>query len=45
LEKGGKVFDGTYELSGDQLRLSGRFAGSNEETVLLLKRRNQTAGS
>ena len=44
MDKGGKVFDGNYELSGDQMRLSGRFAGSSEETVLFLKKRKTLGG-
>lgn len=41
LRKGNQIFAGTYELSGDDLRLSGKFVNSTEETILVLKRRNQ----
>ena len=40
LRKGNKLFDGTYEMSGDELRLSGKFVKSTEATVLVLRRRN-----
>lgn len=40
LQKGNKIFEGTYELSGDELRVSGRFDKSREETILVLRRRN-----
>jgi hypothetical protein len=43
LRKGTQIFAGTYELSGDDLRLSGKFVNSSEETILVLKRRNQRA--
>ncbi len=41
LRKGNQIFAGTYELSGDALRLSGKFVKSTEETRLVLRRRNQ----
>ena len=41
LRKGNQIFAGTYELSGDDLRLSGKFVKGAEETILVLKRRNQ----
>ena len=41
LRKGNQIFAGTYELSGDELRLSGKFVKSSEETILILGRRNQ----
>jgi hypothetical protein len=43
LQKGKQIFTGTYELSGDDLRLSGTFVNNTETTVLVLKRRNQRA--
>ena len=39
LQKGPKVFDGSYELSGDRLVLKGRFADGAAETVLVLSKR------
>jgi hypothetical protein len=39
LRKGNKIFDGTYELSGNQLTVSGKFVKSTEETELILRRR------
>jgi hypothetical protein len=39
LQKGAKTFDGTYELSGNQLRIGGRFANNPEESVLVLRKR------
>ena len=39
--KGDKIFDGTYELSGDELRVRGKFVKSTEETLLVLRKRNQ----
>jgi hypothetical protein len=39
LQKGAKIFDGSYELSGKQLRLSGKFANSAEQSVFVLRRR------
>ena len=39
LQKGAKVFDGSYELSGTHLRLNGKLANYPEEIVLLLKKR------
>jgi len=41
LRKGNKIFAGTYELSGDELRLSGKFVNSSDETILVLGRQNQ----
>jgi hypothetical protein len=43
LSKGKQIFAGAYELSGDELRLSGKFVNSTEETILVLKRRNQSS--
>ena len=40
LEKGNKIFDGSYQLSGNDLRVSGKFANNTEETVLVLRKRN-----
>ncbi|HVG29336.1 MAG TPA: hypothetical protein VM864_06405 [Pyrinomonadaceae bacterium] len=39
LQKGAKLFDGTYQISGDRLRLSGQFANSAEESVFMLRKR------
>lgn len=39
LQKGAQIFDGTYEISGDGLRLKGRFATSSEESLLVMRRR------
>jgi len=39
LRKGNKIFDGTYELSSNELTLSGKFVKSTEETKLILRRR------
>jgi hypothetical protein len=39
LRKGPQVFEGSYTLQGDQLHLSGRFAGQNGPATLLLARR------
>ena len=41
LSKGNQIFAGTYQLSGDELRLSGKFVKGTAETTLVLKRRNQ----
>lgn len=41
LLKGPKLFDGTYAMSGDQLRINGRFANSGEESTFVLKKREQ----
>jgi hypothetical protein len=41
LRKGNTIFSGTYELAGDELRVSGTFVKSTEETILVLRRRNQ----
>jgi hypothetical protein len=43
LRKGNQIFAGTYELSGDDLRLRGNFVNNTQETILVLKRRNQRA--
>lgn len=43
LRKGNKVFAGTYELAGDELRLNGKFVKSTEEAILVLRRRNQNS--
>jgi hypothetical protein len=39
LSKGPPVFEGSYTLRGDQLHLSGRFAGQDGPATLLLARR------
>jgi hypothetical protein len=39
LRKGAQIFDGTYEISNDGLRLKGRFANSSAESLLVLRRR------
>jgi hypothetical protein len=39
LRKGNKIFDGTYELAGNQLTVTGTFVKSTEETKLILRRR------
>jgi hypothetical protein len=36
LQKGAQIFDGTYEISDDGLRLRGRFANSSAESLLVL---------
>lgn len=41
LRKGNEIFAGTYESAGDELRLSGKFVKSTQETILVLRRRNQ----
>ena len=43
LRKGDKIFDGTYELSGDELRVRGKFVRGTEETALVLRKRNQVS--
>jgi hypothetical protein len=40
LSKGPRLFEGTYALQGDSLRLTGRFEGEAEPATLLLARRN-----
>src|SRR4030095_15569790 len=35
LRKGAQIFDGTYEISNDGLRLKGRFANSSAESLLV----------
>lgn len=40
LYKGPRLFEGTYALQGNELRLTGRFEGEAEPTTLLLARRN-----
>lgn len=44
LSKGPQLFDGTYALQGDRLRLTGRFAGRGQPVTLELERR-AVAGS
>ena len=39
LRKGDKIFDGSYQLSGPELRLNGKSANSSAETVLVLRKR------
>jgi len=39
LQKGAKMFDGTYEISNDELRLRGRFANSSADSQLVMRRR------
>lgn len=39
LQKGPKIFDGTYEISGQQLRLIGKFTNDAEQSVLVLRKR------
>jgi len=39
LRKGAQIFDGTYEMSDDRLRLKGRFANSSDESLLVMRRR------
>jgi hypothetical protein len=41
LQKGAQIFDGTYEISDDGLRLRGRFANSSAESLLVLRRRGR----
>jgi hypothetical protein len=36
--KGDKIFDGSYQLSGAELRLNGKFANSAADTVLVLRK-------
>ena len=43
LRKGDQIFTGSYELSGDELRISGKFGKSTEPTLLVLKRRKVVA--
>jgi len=38
LQKGAEIFDGTYELSDDGLRLKGRFVNSSEDSLLVMRR-------
>ena len=45
LRKGNQLFGGTYELSGDDLRLSGKFVKSTDQTTLVLKRRTQRSSA
>lgn len=44
LSRGPRVFDGTYELRGDRLRITGRFAGQTHPATVVLERR-RVAGS
>jgi len=39
LSKGAKIFDGLYEMTGNQLKVSGKFANSAEESILVLRKR------
>ncbi|MDQ2921936.1 MAG: hypothetical protein M3R52_10050 [Acidobacteriota bacterium] len=39
LLKGAKIFDGAYQISGNQLRLSGNFANNSQESVFVLRKR------
>lgn len=39
LRKGNRIFDGSYEMSGGQLRLRGRYANHAGETAFVLRRR------
>jgi len=44
LKKGNVVFTGSYELSGDELKIRGRFANeAPQEVILTLRKRNQVA--
>jgi hypothetical protein len=43
LRKGNQIFTGTYELSGDELRISGKFGKNTEPTLLVLKKRKVLA--
>jgi len=36
--KGAQIFDGTYEISDDTLRLKGRFVYSSEESLVMTRR-------
>jgi hypothetical protein len=40
LSKGSKIFDGSYEISGSQLRLRGKFANNTQESVIVLRKRD-----
>ena len=39
LQKGAQIFDGTYEMSGNQLRLNGKFANSADESMFVMRKR------
>jgi hypothetical protein len=39
LQKGTKLFDGSYDMSDRRIRLNGRFANHAEEVAIVLKRR------
>lgn len=39
LSRGPRVFDGAYELRGDRLRITGRFAGQPRPATMVLERR------
>jgi len=42
-EKGNKIFEGIYRLSGDELRVSGKFDKNAEYSTLILRRRKVIA--
>ena len=43
LRKGQVIFTGSYEMSGDDLKIHGKFASEATEVTLMLRRRAQTA--
>ena len=45
LRKGKVIFAGTYEMNGNDLRVTGKFSEPLEETTMVLKRRNQNSAA
>lgn len=45
LRKGKVIFDGTFEVNGDDLRVKGKFAEQANEVTINLKRRNQNSAA
>jgi hypothetical protein len=43
LRKGKVIFSGTYDMNGDDLRVTGKFSEPSEETTMVLKRRNRNS--
>jgi len=43
LQKGNKIFEGTYELADDELRIKGKFDKTTEDSTLILRRRKVVA--
>jgi len=45
LRKGKVIFSGTYDMNGDDLRVTGTFSEPSKETTMVLKRRNQNSAA